>query len=320
MDPTREKNGYKEIRLPLGVIEVCREERLWPTPRKNARHGTEHFRQKRPQIHRLDPQRGRRRVGVLWGCEPTAREVRSEVPQRLHRRRSAPSGCFERRAPRSAPNTAPDPPLPPGAAAPRARGGTRCVARRSSPWAAGRWTRGRKTRTATVSASRLQGNQLREPTSPEKLCSKLGESTEWPGLFNRRFLSWGGSPAGSRCPGAPQTRPLPPDCPFGSRGILSSLGGPAHREYLSWSPLPANPWWRPLHFHPGIAESGAPRHQERLLWRMDPRRTWNQRKRTEAGRARAEPGGTRPLSWGGRWPPKWRGSPRWWRTPPPAHQ
>lgn len=184
------------------------------------------------------------------------------------------------------------------------------VARRSSSRAAGKWTRGRKTRTATVSAGRLQGNQLREPTSPEKLCSKLGESTEWPGLFNRRFLSWGGSPAGSRCPGAPKTRPLPPDCPFRSLGILSSLGGPAHREYLSWSPLPASPWWRPLHFHPGIAESGAPRHQERLLWRMDPRRTWSQRKRTEAGRARAEPGGTRPLSWGGRWPPKWCGSPR----------
>lgn len=37
MDPSSEKASYKEIHLPLGVIEVCGEERLWPTPRRTAR-------------------------------------------------------------------------------------------------------------------------------------------------------------------------------------------------------------------------------------------------------------------------------------------
>ncbi|CAN0552663.1 unnamed protein product [Rangifer tarandus platyrhynchus] len=58
---------------------------------------------------------GSRRVGLPWACEPTARRVRSEgYPCSLHQSRNAPSKCFERRAPRSVPNTAPDPPLPPG--------------------------------------------------------------------------------------------------------------------------------------------------------------------------------------------------------------
>lgn len=42
---------------------------------------------------------------------------------------------------------------------------------------------------ARVSASNLQGNTLKRPTYLEKLCSKLSESTEWPGLFNRSFLA-----------------------------------------------------------------------------------------------------------------------------------
>lgn len=37
MDPTSEKASYKEIHLALGVVEFCREERLWPTLQKGAR-------------------------------------------------------------------------------------------------------------------------------------------------------------------------------------------------------------------------------------------------------------------------------------------
>lgn len=60
-------------------------------------------------------QMGSRRVRLPWACEPTARRVQSEgYPCSLHQSRNAPSKCFERRAPRSVPNTAPDPPLPPG--------------------------------------------------------------------------------------------------------------------------------------------------------------------------------------------------------------
>ena len=66
----------------------------------------------RPQT---EPTMGSRRVGLPWACEPTAWRVRSEgYPCSLHQSRNAPSKCFERRAPRSVPNTAPDPPLPPG--------------------------------------------------------------------------------------------------------------------------------------------------------------------------------------------------------------
>lgn len=37
MDPTSEKASYKEIHLALGVVEICKEERLWPTLQKGAR-------------------------------------------------------------------------------------------------------------------------------------------------------------------------------------------------------------------------------------------------------------------------------------------
>lgn len=75
-------------------------------------------------------------------------------------------------------------PLPPGA---RRHTGSHA---RSGAWAAGSWKcSGGKRAQAEGSPSSLQENQLTEPTSPEKLCSKLGESTEWLGLFNRRFQS-----------------------------------------------------------------------------------------------------------------------------------
>lgn len=74
------------------------------------------------QKHRLDPQRGRRRV-VLWGAvglrtysaRGAVRKAPSQSPPA--RPRNAPSGCFERRAPRSVPNPAPIRPFLPGSAA-----------------------------------------------------------------------------------------------------------------------------------------------------------------------------------------------------------
>lgn len=118
MDPTTKKASYKEIHLPLGVVGVCTEERPWPTLEKGTRarevsiSGRKKKNLQRPQT---EPTMGSRRVRLPWACEPTARRVQSEgYPCSLHQSRNAPSKCFERRAPRSVPNTAPDPPLPPG--------------------------------------------------------------------------------------------------------------------------------------------------------------------------------------------------------------
>lgn len=48
MDPTSEKASYKEIHLELGVVEFCREERLWPTLQKGAHVRELSYLQKRP--------------------------------------------------------------------------------------------------------------------------------------------------------------------------------------------------------------------------------------------------------------------------------
>lgn len=74
-----------------------------------------YLQEKASQGQKLDQQWGRRRVGLPWECEPTARGVRSEdCPYRLHQPQNAPSWCFDRRAPCSVPNTAPNPPPTPG--------------------------------------------------------------------------------------------------------------------------------------------------------------------------------------------------------------
>lgn len=109
--------------------QLCRRER--------ARELSIICKKKTSKDHRLDPQWGSRRVGLPCACEPTARGVRSEgCPCCLHQLWNAQRGCFERPAPRSVPNTAPDPPLPPGFGSPRARGGTRSPppARVPVPW------------------------------------------------------------------------------------------------------------------------------------------------------------------------------------------
>lgn len=104
---------------------------LWR--RERAPESCAYLQEKTSNDHKLDPQWGRRRVGLPWACESTARGVRpQDCPCCLHQPRNAPSGCFERRAPRSVPNTAPDPPLPPGFGSPRARGGTQSPRSRSS--------------------------------------------------------------------------------------------------------------------------------------------------------------------------------------------
>lgn len=96
MYPTSEKASYKEIHLPLGVVGVCTEERPWPILEKGARARKLSIylqKKKTSKDHRLDPKRGRRRVGLPWACEPTARGVRSEgCPCSLHQPRYAPSG------------------------------------------------------------------------------------------------------------------------------------------------------------------------------------------------------------------------------------
>lgn len=57
MDPTSEKASYKEIHLELGVVEFCREERLWPTLQKGARvRELSVSAKKTSKDHRLDPQ------------------------------------------------------------------------------------------------------------------------------------------------------------------------------------------------------------------------------------------------------------------------
>lgn len=110
--------------------QLCRRER--------ARELSIICKKKTSKDHRLDPQWGRRRVGLPCACEPTARGVRSEgCPCCLHQPWNAQRGCFERPAPRSVPNTAPDPPLPPGFGSPRARGGTRLPHTRSGSSAVG---------------------------------------------------------------------------------------------------------------------------------------------------------------------------------------
>ena len=141
MDPTSKKASYKEIHLPLGVVGVCTEERPWPTLEKGTRarevrlSGRKKKELQRPQT---EPTMGSRRVGLPWACEPTARRVRSEGhPCSLHQSRNAPSKCFERRAPRSVPNTAPDPPLPPGLGYPSGARRHTEPRSRSSSWTVG---------------------------------------------------------------------------------------------------------------------------------------------------------------------------------------
>lgn len=100
---------------------------------RGAGRRTEHnLQEKTSQGHALEPQWGSRRVRLQWEREPTARGARSEsCPCCLHygprmRRAGASSAEWglQRRAPSSVPNTAPDPPLPPGSTALRERGGT----------------------------------------------------------------------------------------------------------------------------------------------------------------------------------------------------
>lgn len=54
-------------------------------------------------------------------------------------------------------------------------------------------------------------------------------------------------------PDTPTNSPFAPCCLSARPDNLTGLGGSAHREYLSWSPLPASPRWRPLPVHPGTA-------------------------------------------------------------------
>lgn len=161
---------------------------------------------------------GSRRVGLPWACEPTARRVRSEGhPCSLHQSRNAPSKCFERRAPRSVPNTARSAPSS-GARLP--------LGRAEAHWAAfplrlldcGRVRSSKspdvkqaQAKTLKISSGRLQERRVKGLTSLEKLCDKLGGSAEWPGLFNRRFLSQEAEPrASSGGFAAPTNSPFAP--------------------------------------------------------------------------------------------------------------
>lgn len=209
MDPTSKKASYKEIHLPLGVVGVCTEERPWPTLEKGtrAREVSLSGRKKKKDLRRpqTEPTMGSRRVRLPWACEPTARRVQSEgYPCSLHHSRNAPSKCFERRAPRSVPNTAPDPPLPPGFCYPSGARRHTVPRSRSSSWTVGTVRSSKspdvkqaQAKTLKISSGRLQERRVKGLTSLEKLCDKLGGNAEWPGLFNRRFLSQEAEPRAS---------------------------------------------------------------------------------------------------------------------------
>lgn len=168
--------------------------------------------------HRLDPQWGRRRVGLPWACEPTAWGVRSEgCASSLHQPRNAEWVLRAPRAPlrpkhraRSAPSS--------GLRLPLGRAEAHCAALPLPHQDCGR-VRSSKTpdvmqaraNKQKVSSSSLQERRVKGPTSLEKLCDKLGGSAEWPGLFNRRFLSQEAEPwASSGHPAAPTNSPFAP--------------------------------------------------------------------------------------------------------------